>query len=155
MPGVHRGVAAYYCHNSYVAQVVDLVMKDGKPKIKKVWCAIDCGIVVNPGAARNQVEGGIVDGIGHTTYSALSFADGRAEQNNFHTYRLIRTHEAPEAIEIFFVDNGIDPTGLGEPSLPPVSGAFANAFAKATGRRLYAQPYLPQMEVVEVTQPTG
>lgn len=147
-PGVYRGVSAYFCHNSYVAQVVDVVMKDNQPKVQKVWCAVDCGIVVNPGAALNQIEGGIVDGIGHAMYSALSFKDGQPEQNNFHTYRLIRHAEAPAAIETHFVDNGIDPTGLGEPSLPPIAAALANAIAKATGERLYQQPFTGNKEIL-------
>ncbi len=148
MPGVYRGVSAYYCHNSYVAQVVDVVMENDKPKVQKVWCAVDCGIVVNPEGARNQVEGGIIDGIGHAMYSALSFKDGRPEQNNFHQYRLIRHAEAPKEVETFFVDNGIDPTGLGEPSLPPVMAALANALAKATGERLYDQPFVSNEDVL-------
>ncbi len=141
MDGVHRGVSAYYCHNSYVAQVVDVVMENDKPKVKKVYCAVDCGIVVNPLSAKNQIEGGIIDGIGHAMFSGLTFKNGQAEQNNFHTYRLIRMPEAPE-IETFFVDNGIDPTGLGEPSLPPIAAAVANAMYKATGTRLYSQPFV-------------
>ena len=140
--GVFRGVSAYFCHNSYVAQVVDVVMENNAPKVQKVWCAVDCGIVVNPMAALNQIEGGIVDGIGHAMYSALSFKDGQPEQNNFHTYRLIRHPEAPLSIETHFVDNGIDPTGLGEPSLPPIAAALANAISKATGERLYQQPFI-------------
>ncbi|MGB3468057.1 MAG: molybdopterin cofactor-binding domain-containing protein, partial [Cyclobacteriaceae bacterium] len=127
MPGIHRGVSAYYCHNSYVAQVVDIKMENGEPKIQKVWCAIDCGIVVNPEGAKNQVEGGIIDGIGHAMYSAMTFTDGKPDQDNFNRYRLIRHREAPLEIETFFVQNGIDPTGLGEPSLPPVAAALANA----------------------------
>ena len=155
MPGVHRGVSAYFCHNSYVAQVVDLVIENNQPRVQKVWCAVDCGIVVNPGAARNQIEGGIVDGIGHAMYSALSFDEGRPEQNNFDGYRLIRHSEAPKEIEIHFVDNGIDPTGLGEPSLPPISAAVANALAKATGERLYDQPFISNKEVFELREPIG
>lgn len=147
-PGVYRGVSAYFCHNSYVAQVVDVVMQDNQPKVQKVWCAVDCGIVVNPGAALNQIEGGVVDGIGHAMYSALSFKDGQPEQNNFHTYRLIRHSEAPAAIETHFVDNGIDPTGLGEPSLPPIAAALANAIAKATGERLYQQPFTGDKDIL-------
>jgi len=139
--GVHRGVSAYYCHNSYVAQVVEVVMENDQPKIKKVYCAVDCGIVVNPLSAKNQIEGGIVDGIGHAMYSALSFKDGRPQQKNFDKYRMIRISEAPE-IETFFTDNGIDPTGLGEPSLPPIAAAVANAMYKATGERLRAQPFV-------------
>ncbi|HMP99437.1 MAG TPA: molybdopterin-dependent oxidoreductase, partial [Cyclobacteriaceae bacterium] len=139
--GVYRGVSAYYCHNSYVAQVVDITMQDGKPLIQKVWCAVDCGIVVNPDAARNQIEGGIVDGIGHAMYSAMTFKEGKPEQNNFHNYKLIRYSEAPLEIETFFVDNGIEPTGLGEPGLPPIGAAVANALYQATGNRLSRQPF--------------
>ena len=141
-PGVHRGFAAYFCHNSYVAQVLDLEIKDGKPKIKKVHCAVDCGIVVNPDAARNQIEGGIIDGIGHAMYSAISLNDGTPEQTNFDKYRLIKQGEAPQEIETYFVDNGVDPTGLGEPSLPPIIGAMANALYQATGKRQYNQPFM-------------
>lgn len=139
--GVHRGVAAYYCHNSYVAQVVDIVMKDSKPVIQKVWSAADCGIVVNPEGADNIMEGGIVDGIGHAMYSAMTFKNGKPDQNNFHNYKLIRNSEAPLEIENFYVDNGIDPTGLGEPGLPPVGAALANALYAATGKRLTTQPF--------------
>ncbi|WP_418498912.1 molybdopterin cofactor-binding domain-containing protein [Flagellimonas sp.] len=140
--GKSRGVSAYYCHNSYVAQVLDLEDGDGIPRVDKVWCAVDCGIVINPMSAKNQVEGGIVDGIGHATYSAMTFKDGKPEQSNFDRYRLIRNAEAPKEIETYFVDNGIDPTGLGEPSLPPIVGALSNALYKATGRRHYSQPFI-------------
>ncbi len=148
MPGVHRGVSAYYCHNSYVAQVVDVVVENDQPRVQKVWCAVDCGIVVNPLGAKNQIEGGIVDGIGHAMYSVLSFNNGRPEQENFNKYRLIRNPEAPKEIDIFFVDNGIDPTGLGEPSLPPIQSALANAMYQATGQRLYNQPFVSDQQVL-------
>lgn len=141
MPGVHRGVAAYYCHNSYVAQVLDIEMESGQPKVKKVWCAVDCGIVINMEGAKNQIEGGIIDGIGHAMYSELTFQDGTPDQTNFDRYKLIRHSQAPEEIEVFFVENGIDPTGLGEPSLPPIMGALSNAMYRATGQRYYHQPF--------------
>ncbi|WP_209402703.1 molybdopterin cofactor-binding domain-containing protein [Pseudozobellia sp. WGM2] len=143
-----RGVSAYYCHNSYVAQVLDLTMNNNQPKVDKVWCAVDCGIVINPISAKNQIEGGIIDGIGHATYSQMTFENGVPQQENFDDYRLIRNTEAPKAIESYFVDNGIDPTGLGEPSLPPVVGALANAMYKATGKRVYNQPFILEKEVV-------
>jgi isoquinoline 1-oxidoreductase beta subunit len=152
---VHRGVSAYYSHNSYVAQVVDVVLEDNQPVVQKVWCAVDCGIVVNPGAARNQVEGGIIDGIGHAMYSSLTLTDGKPDQENFNNYQLIRNADAPQDIETFFVDNGIDPTGLGEPSLPPISGALANAIASATGRRLYDQPFIRGIEELVLEGATG
>ena len=125
-------------------------MEGDQPKVKKVHCAVDCGIVINPIAAKNQVEGGIVDGIGHAMYSQMTFKNGAPEQSNFDKYRLIRHSEAPLDIETYFVDNGIAPTGLGEPSLPPIMGALANALYRATGQRSYDQPYMVNREVQEV-----
>ncbi len=140
--GVGRGVAAYFCHNSYVAQVMDVEVKDGKPIVQKVWSAVDCGIVVNPDAATNMVQGGVIDGIGHSMYSKLTLNNGVPEQSNFDRYRLIRHSEAPKEQEVHFVKNDIDPTGLGEPPLPPVVGALASALYKATGTRFYQQPFI-------------
>lgn len=145
--GGNRGVSAYFCHNSYVAQVLDLTMVNNTPKIDRVCCAIDCGIVVNPDAAINMAEGGIVDGIGHAMYSAITFKDGKPEQSNFDRYRLIRHSEAPKSIDVHFVDNGIDPTGLGEPPFPPIMGAMANALYKATGQRYYHQPFISEQSI--------
>ncbi len=145
-PGVHRGVAAYFCHNSYAAHVVDMTVEDGKPVIPRVFSAIDCGIVVNPDAATNMVEGAVVDGIGNALFGAMTFKDGVPEKNNFNTYRMIRHSEAPKAIEVHFVENDIDPTGLGEPPFPPIFGALANAMYKATGKRVYEQPFAPHLE---------
>ncbi len=144
----NRGVSAYFCHNSYVAQILDLRVESGKPVVEKVHCAIDCGIVVNPDAATNLAEGGIVDGIGHALYSGLTFKDGAPEQNNFHNYRLIRHSEAPKSIEVHFVKSDIDPTGLGEPPYPPIMGALANALYKATGKRFYDQPLLVNQKIL-------
>jgi len=145
-PGVHRGVSAYFCHHTYVAHVIDLVMEKGKPRVQKVHCAVDCGIVVNPLAATNLVEGGSVDGIGHSMYSGLTFTEGAPDQRNFDKYRLIRHGEAPKAIDVHFVQNEIDPTGLGEPPFPPVMGALANALYKATGKRSYDQPFIKGLD---------
>lgn len=140
--GKNRGVAAYFCHNSYVANVVDIEMENNRPVVQKVYAAVDCGIVVNPDAAVNMTEGSIVDGIGHAMYSELTFSEGQPEQNNFDSYRLIRHAESPREIEVHFVENDIDPTGLGEPPYPPVMGALANALYKATGERYYHQPFI-------------
>lgn len=136
-----RGVAAYFCHASYAAHVVDMVMKEGQPFIERVFSAIDCGIVVNPDAAINMIEGAVVDGIGNALYGGLTHKNGVAEQNNFHNYRIIRMHEVPKKIEVHFVQNDVDPTGLGEPPFPPVFGAVANALFKAVGKRFYQQPF--------------
>ena len=138
---VNRGVAAYFCHNTYVAEVLDLHMDGNKPVVDNVYAAVDCGIVVNPDAAKNMGEGGIVDGIGNALFGELTFKDGVPDKNNFHQYRMIRQKEAPKAIEVHFVKNEEEPTGLGEPLFPPVFAALANALYKATGKRFYEQPF--------------
>jgi len=137
-----RGVAAYLCHASYAAHVVDMVNKDGQPYVEQVFSAMDCGVVINPDAAANMVQGAIVDGIGNAFYGALTHKEGTPEQNNFNRYRIIRLREAPKKIEVHFVENDIDPTGLGEPPFPPVFGAVANALYKNTGKRFYNQPFI-------------
>lgn len=140
--GVHHGVAAYFCHNTYVAEVIDLTMNGDKPVIEKVFAAVDCGVVVNPDAAANMGEGAIVDGIGNALYGEMTFLDGVPQKSNFDTYRMIRHSEAPKAIEVHFVKNEKDPTGLGEPLFPPIFAAVANALYKARGKREYNQPFL-------------
>jgi len=146
-PNVHRGVSAYFCHNTYVAEVLDLEVKKNTPVINKVYAAVDCGIVVNPDSAANMSEGGIVDGIGNALFGEMTFVDGVPQKNNFHQYRLIRQKEAPKAIEVHFVQNEFDPTGLGEPLFPPVFGALANALYKATGKRYYNQPFAKDFQL--------
>ncbi len=129
-----------------VAEVVDLSMKENKPVVEKVFAAVDCGIVVNPDAAANMGEGAIIDGIGNALYGEMTFKDGVPQKNNFHTYRMIRHSEAPKSIEVHFVKNDKDPTGLGEPLFPPIFAAVANALHKATGKRFYDQPFAKQLE---------
>lgn len=143
---VVQGFSVYFSHRSYVAQVAEVEIKGSKPVVKRIIAASDCGIVVNKSGAEQQVRGGIVDGMGHAFFGNLTFKDGAAEQLNFNSFRLIRFKEVPE-IDVHFVDNGIDPTGLGEPALPPTGGAIANALFKATGKRLYNQPFNKQPDL--------
>lgn len=138
----HRGVAAYFCHASYAAHVVDVVMRNGKPYVERVFSALDCGIVINPDAATNMVEGAVIDAIGNALYGKLTMKNGVPDQNNFHQYKMIRQMDVPKSIEVHFVQNNIDPTGLGEPPFPPVFAAVANALYKATKKRYYNQPFL-------------
>jgi isoquinoline 1-oxidoreductase subunit beta len=140
---VHQGFSVYFSHNSYVAQIAEVLTKNKTNSLSKVYAVTDCGIVINQSGARNQVYGAVIDGIGHAMYGNLSFENGRPKQNNFDSYRLIKYNEVPE-IDAVFIDNGIDPTGLGEPALPPTGGALANAIFKATGKRLYSQPFALQ-----------
>jgi isoquinoline 1-oxidoreductase subunit beta len=141
--GVFQGFSVYFSHASYVAQVGEVVMTKGKPVLKKIYAAGDCGQVVNLSGARQQMMGGIVDGVGHAMYGNLTFKEGVPQQNNFNSYHLIRLKEVPE-VEVHFVDNGIDPTGLGEPALPPTGAAVANAIFKATKKRMRNQPFTEQ-----------
>ncbi len=141
-PGIYRGVAAYYCHNSYVAQVVDITLENETPRVKKVWSAVDCGRVINPEGAKNQIEGGVIDGLSTALYGGLTFENGTPQQTNFDRYQVMRHLDAPEEIETFFINTSEEPTGLGEPGLPPVIGALANALYKATGKRYYDQPFM-------------
>ena len=147
--GVYQGFSVYYCHNSHVAEVADIVMNNGLPEVKKVTVAVDCGVVVNPLGAKNQVAGGVIDGIGHALYGELTFNNGIPQSNNFDTYQLIRMGQTPQ-VDIHFVDSDIAPTGLGEPTLPPVGAAVANAIYKATGQRLTKQPYINHIKVEKI-----
>ena len=94
----------------------------------------------------NQVKGGVLDGIGHAMYSDFSFNNGVPQSNNFNTYQLIRMGQTPK-VDVHFVESDIDPTGLGEPTLPPAGAAVANAIYKATGKRLTKQPYMNNINV--------
>ncbi len=142
--GVYQGICAYYCHNTHVAEVADVVMENNAPVVKKITVAVDCGIVVNPLGALNQIEGGAIDGVGHSMYGDFSFKDGKPQSKNFDAYRLIRMNETP-VVETHFVKNTLSPTGLGEPTLPPAGAAVAIALKKATGNRLYKQPFVSNM----------
>jgi len=143
---VYQGFAVYYCHNTHVAEVADIIMDNGVPIIKKVTVAVDCGVVVNPLGAQNQVVGGVIDGIGHSMYGELTFIDGVPQSKNYDSYQLIRMLQTPQ-VDVHFIDSDIAPTGLGEPTLPPVGGAIANAIYKATGKRLTKMPYMNNMDI--------
>jgi len=133
--------------NTYVAEVVDVRLEDGKLVIPAVYCAVDCGLVVNPDAATNLSEGAIIDGIGNALFGEMTFTKGVPDKNNFSTYRMIRHHEAPKAIDVHFVQSDIDPTGMGEPPFAPVFAALANALYKATGKRFYHQPFISELNL--------
>jgi isoquinoline 1-oxidoreductase beta subunit len=138
---VHRGFSSWYSFNSYVAQVVELKMISGKPRIQKVYCAVHCGRVVNLSGAENQVQGAIIDGIGHAMLTKLTFNKGAVVETNFDRYSFLRMRNTPYDIEVKFVPSDAPPTGLGEPGLPPVAAAVANALFAATGKRYRKMPF--------------
>ncbi|WP_350285884.1 molybdopterin cofactor-binding domain-containing protein [uncultured Croceitalea sp.] len=149
--GVYQGFVNYYCHNTHVAEVADVEIENGTPVVKKVTCVVDCGIVVNPMGALNQIEGGVIDGIGHSMYGDFGFDAGTPMAKNFDRYRLIRMKEAPK-VEVHLMQNDYTPTGLGEPTLPPAGGAVANALKAATGKRIYQQPFMKNPELLKVPE---
>ncbi|GAB4354472.1 MAG: xanthine dehydrogenase family protein molybdopterin-binding subunit [Kiloniellaceae bacterium] len=139
--GRARGIAVHESFNTFVAEVAEIaVADDGTIKVEKVVCAVDCGVAVNPDQVKAQMEGGIGYGLGAVLHNAVTLKDGRVEQSNFHDYLPLRIGEMP-AVEVHVVPSGEAPTGVGEPGVPPIGPAVANAVYKATGRRIRALPF--------------
>jgi isoquinoline 1-oxidoreductase beta subunit len=141
-PGRARGVAVVESFNTFVAQIVELSMGDEGPKVHKVWCAVDCGVAVNPDIIRAQMEGGIGFGLGHILYADVPMEGGRVVPGNFDAYRSLRINEMP-AIEVTIVKSNEKPTGVGEPGVPPIGPAVANAMAKLGQTRPRQLPIVP------------
>jgi isoquinoline 1-oxidoreductase beta subunit len=141
-PGRARGVAVVESFNTFVAQIVELSMGDEGPKVHKVWCAVDCGVAVNPDIIRAQMEGGIGFGLGHILYADVPMDSGRVVPGNFDAYRSLRINEMP-AIEVTIVKSNEKPTGVGEPGVPPIGPAVANAMAKLGQTRPRQLPIVP------------
>ena len=127
--GRARGVAVVESFKTYVAQIVELSMGDEGPVVHKVWCAVDCGVAVNPDIIRAQMEGGIGFGLGHILYAEQKLDGGVPVAGNFDTYRSLRIDAMPQ-IEVTIVKSTEPPTGVGEPGVPPIGPAVANAMAK-------------------------
>jgi isoquinoline 1-oxidoreductase beta subunit len=139
--GRARGIALQESFASFVANVVEVsVRKDGLPKVERVVCAIDCGVAVNPDVIRAQMEGGIGFGLGAAMWSEITLDQGRVVQSNFHDYRSLRFDEMPK-VEVHIVPSREAPTGAGEPGVPVVAPAVANAFFHLTGQRLRRLPF--------------
>lgn len=138
--GRGRGIATHFSFDSYVAQVADVsVDKNGAVRVHRVICAVDCGRVVNPDSVKAQMEGGINFGLTAALKSEITLANGRVQQRNFHDYEMLRINEAPK-IEVYIVPSDEKPTGVGEPSVPPVAPAVANAIFAVTGKRVRKLP---------------
>ena len=135
-----RGVAVHESFQSYVAQVAEVTVKpSGEVKVDRVICAVDCGIAVNPDNVRSQVEGAVGFALSAVLHGAITLKDGIVEQSNFHDYAPIRISEMPQ-VEVHIIPSAEKPTGIGEPGVPPLAPAVANAIAAATGKRVRRLP---------------
>ncbi len=137
--GHHLGFAAHNSFHTDVAEIAEVSVENGQIRVHKVTCVLDCGQVVNPDIVRAQMEGGVVYGLTAALYGGLNLEAGAIKESNFHDYPMLRMNESPE-IEVIIIDSGTEPTGVGEPGLPPIAPAVANAVFKATGQRLRSLP---------------
>jgi isoquinoline 1-oxidoreductase subunit beta len=138
--GSGRGVSLQFAFGNYLAQIAEVeVSKDGEVRLRRVVCAVDCGTVVNPDTVQAQVQSGIIFGATAALYGEITLKDGRVEQSNFDTYRVLRMNEAP-AIEVYIVKSSEPPGGMGETGTSAIVPAVANAIFAATAKRLRKMP---------------
>lgn len=139
--GQARGVAVHKSFDSYVAQIAEVSIEDDIVRVHRVVCAIDCGIVVNPDTVVAQMESAIAFGLSAALHGELTFKNGRIEQSNFHDYQVLRMNEMP-AVEVHIVPSAEAPTGVGEPGVPPIAPAVANALLALTGKPVRKLPII-------------
>lgn len=138
-PGVFRGLARHTSFETEVAEVAEVEIVDGRIKVRRVFCAVDCGVAVNPDVVRAQLEGAVIFGLSAALDQQVTLVDGVVQQRNFDTYPLLRMFEAPH-IEVVILDSDEAPSGIGEPGLPPIAAAVGNAIFAGTGVRLRRMP---------------
>jgi CO/xanthine dehydrogenase Mo-binding subunit len=139
--GMHRGIACFGCFASYMAEVVEISMENDQPRVHRVVAAVDCGQVVNPSILEQQIEGGIVFALANALRAKITIEKGRVVQGNFDDYAPLRMDETPR-VEVYAVPSAEAPTGIGEPSVPPLAPALCNAIYAATKKRIRALPIL-------------
>jgi isoquinoline 1-oxidoreductase subunit beta len=139
--GHYRGVACFGCFASYMAEVVEITMENDQPRVHRVVAVVDCGQVVNPTILEQQIQGGIVYALGNALRAKITIEKGRVVQGNFDDYAPVRMEETP-IVEVYAVPSAEPPTGIGEPSVPPVAPALCNAIYAATKKRIRALPIL-------------
>jgi isoquinoline 1-oxidoreductase subunit beta len=139
--GHYRGVACFGCFASYMAEVVEITMENDQPRVHRVVAVVDCGQVVNPSILEQQIQGGIVYALSNALRAKITIEKGRVVQGNFDDYAPARMEEAP-VVEVYAVPSTEAPTGIGEPSVPPLAPALCNAIYAATKKRIRSLPIL-------------
>jgi isoquinoline 1-oxidoreductase/isoquinoline 1-oxidoreductase beta subunit len=145
-PGRHLGFAAHGSFFTDVAEVAEVSLENGRIRVHEVLCVVDCGTAVNPDVIRAQMEGAIMFGLTAALDGEIEIEEGAVKQSNFHDYPILRMTEAPK-VRVVIIDSQDAPTGVGEPGLPPIAPAVANAVYRATGQRLRAMPLAKTLEV--------
>lgn len=140
--GHYQGIACFACFNTYMAEVVEISMDGGKPRVHRVVGAMDCGQVINPNILEQQIQGGVIFALANALRARITIDKGRVVQGNFDDYEPIRMNEAPQ-VEAYFVPSTEAPTGAGEPPVPPLAPALCNAIFAATRKRVRALPIMP------------
>jgi isoquinoline 1-oxidoreductase beta subunit len=140
--GMARGVAVHESFESVVAQVAEVsLLPNGRPRVHRVVVGVDCGTAINPDVVRAQMEGGVGFALSAAMYSELTIEQGVVKQTNFHDYRVLRIDEMPK-VEVYIVPSRAEPTGVGEPGVPPLAPAVANAIYQLTGERVRRLPFV-------------
>jgi isoquinoline 1-oxidoreductase/isoquinoline 1-oxidoreductase beta subunit len=137
--GRFLGFAAHGSFSSYVGEVAEVSVEGGRVRVHQVLCVVDCGMAVNPDIVVAQMEGSIMYGLTAALHGNLELRNGEFRESNFHDYPILRMDEAP-SVEVVIVDSDEAPSGVGEPGLPPIAPAVANAVFAATGQRLRSLP---------------
>jgi isoquinoline 1-oxidoreductase beta subunit len=137
--GRARGIGIAEDVGSFVAEVAEVSLVNGRPRVHKVWVVADCGRIIHPGIVEAQFQGSVAGGLGAALYGEITMENGRTKQSNFNDFRLLRLTDMPE-VDVHLVPSEEEPSGVGEPGVPPIAAAVTNALFTLTGTRIRKLP---------------